>query len=147
MITKINKCRLCNSSKLKSIIHTEERLNAILLQAQIYSKQSLYLASVNTLKSGLETDPYHWEFHEALIDIFKSSIDFQHAEFANEASYSIEMGQLLLLQNKPTDALEQFQKVEVNDEDQFIRMMLIGRSFLESGRYDLSINQFQKLLR
>jgi len=121
---------------------TDQRLSAHLLQSKVHLATDKFQESYNVLHSELQDNPYHWDIHAAL----RTTLSEKTANALSQSTDPIQIGKHLLTSGEELKAMAQLQKASGDPSKSIAEKMLLSRSLLEMGRYDLAINQLQKLL-
>ena len=139
-------------SLTESLMKTSEALSAKLLQSKILIARKQYHKNWAVLDDALQSSPYFWDVHEGLLsandEICDSMVQRQLQKVSTQEVSSqewIELGVLFLLKGFPLKAIESFQKIHSSDSQYGKVLRLIARGFMDMGRFDMAINQFQKL--
>lgn len=133
---------------------SEYKLDSILLLAQLDAQKGRYPDSFKRLFQALSHDPYEWQIHQTIKDL-QAKLAASHANKketelpkkpAHQDSHAFKLGLLMLRMGHLYRAIEQFQKLSSGSELKTKAQILIGYCFFELGRYDLSNNQFIRVL-
>lgn len=131
---------------------TDYELEGRLLISETKLLDGLYDQARHALLPALESSPHDNSIHHLLNLIYiaeEKELGKRHSTPALENS-SEELyvrGLEFMRHSKFYDAIEQFQKVAPKSRHHHNAQFLLGRCFLESGRFELCINQFLRVLK
>ena len=128
------------------LIGTELEISGLLLTAQAYQSKGDFTKSESTLFRGLELEPYHPELHHQLRDSKAKYIETITSNTDSTAADHINRGIAYMIQGDYFLALEFLQKISDDDINYGLAQIIIGRCFLDLGRYDQSLNHLQRLI-
>lgn len=117
-----------------SLRDSTEALSSTLLQANILLADKRYDECLETLNHAKSLDPYHWDVHEKLMAL-------HHLKQRNSKSPGI----AALIEGNPVAASKLFQAAVNQDEKDWESRLLLARSFMEMGRYDMATNQLDDI--
>ncbi|MDA1353075.1 MAG: hypothetical protein O3A01_01230, partial [bacterium] len=113
---------------------SSEAFSAALLEAKILMTSKRLPEAQDALTYAKSLDPYHWDVHEKLVELHYlkyDKFDIPGIEF--------------LIKGDALSASKYFQgKVNQDGKDAKMRLLL-ARSFMEFGRYDIASNQLEEV--
>ena len=127
----------------EALFQSDLELKARLLLNEIFQKQSDHRRlSENTFKT-LSVFPFELKLHETLKNTLHTLGQEGLKKNENDA---FKTGLLYLRIGDPYRALEKFQSIDVQHPHHLQTQILIGRCFLECGRFDMGINHCSRTL-
>jgi len=141
-------------NQVNTLFNTGIDIKARLLAVACYDKMNQLPKAINTLFDGLKRDPHHWDLHSLLFSLQTKVLTIHiHAKKDLQSKDDIplkwhyEQALLHLRKGEIRKAIELFQYLSDEEGPLKIRsQLLIGRCFLEFGRYDLASNHIRKTL-
>jgi len=161
----VHKCDLLRARLYLSHLHTPDALDAChrlfgteyeregrLLIAESKLLDGLYEQARHVLVPALKSSPYDKEIHHLFSLIFiaeEKELKQRHSTTSveNNSEELYVRGLEHMRHSQFYDAIELFQKVSSGSQRHHNAQFLLGRCFLESGRFELSINQFLRVLK
>lgn len=118
--------------------------DAVLLKVSIYQQKQEMGAAVNLLIKALEAFPIDKRIHSKLNEL-QDLVLVQGIESSTTSNY--DKGLFHLRRGNVHTAISEFQSVNSESDNRFWEsQLMIGRSFLQMGRFDLAISQLDRLL-
>jgi tetratricopeptide (TPR) repeat protein len=134
----------------KWLINTDYKFKANLLLSNAEYMIGNIETSQQILNDLFVEHPHTWEVHKNSSDLYEKIIEERVVNENNHHNniqwlhYETAIKHLKKRDIYP--ALENFQKISTNEDLQIQAHIMIGRCFLEMGRFDLSINQLTRIM-
>jgi len=129
----------------QALYQTSALIPVKLIEVELLEGKQLYKESLQELLPLIKQFPESKEVHDALRTTLERLIDKKLIQTPAQDIH--ERGMLYLYNHNVYDALENLQKIPMAHKEYLHSQVLIGRCFLELGRYDMSINQFNRTLK
>ncbi|MFC1771085.1 tetratricopeptide repeat protein [Candidatus Margulisiibacteriota bacterium] len=135
----------------KKLLQTEFKLEAQLLIVEAQFEKGQTMSSKRNIRELLINNIYNCKIHETNKKIYEKSVrrKILKQSAGNIKNHEVKLFRLGIAHLQQRDfyaAVECFQKILNNEELKLKAQVLIGRSFLENGRFDLSVNHLQHIL-
>jgi len=134
------------------LLNTEFDLFARILKAELFTLKGRYDNCYEAFSRLRTSHPYSWDLHDRLRKVSGASLKTFEDKLNGErgalnAAKMFELGLLLFRKGDRFPALEQFQKITTSSKLYAQSQFMIGRAFMEMGRYDLAQHQFLNFVR
>ncbi len=129
----------------QTLYQTSAHIAVKLIEAELLETKQLYKESVQELLPLIQQFPESKEVHDSLKKTLKNLIEKNLHQTSPQDFH--QTGMLHLYSNNLYAAIDNLQKIPMAHKEYMHSQMLIGRCFLELGRFDMSINQFTRTLK
>jgi len=121
-------------------------LESQILLAEMHHILDAPKTSLEILGEARQKEAYHWELHRLSRDMY-DALCRQKIESTRTSGTStpLDMAMLYLSHFDTTRAIETLQGVPMNDDHYFDAQLLLGRAFIEAGRFELALNTLENL--
>lgn len=135
---------------INQLVETELASQAYLLKASMRLKQKDYKDAIRAAHDSLSADPYFSDTHKFLKSlmnvILKEEIE-SVTQSAKKATSYYQLGLLHLRNQNYMESISAFQSISSIKRFHLKTTLMIGRCFMEMGRYDLAIDQFSGIVK
>ncbi|MGE4169418.1 MAG: tetratricopeptide repeat protein [Candidatus Margulisiibacteriota bacterium] len=124
--------------------YTELNTDAWIVEAELIRRTDSLASGYACLLQALVHHPLQWKLHDALQTFFQKQRQAVVAAQIDGENTLLNQGLAWMDLGKWQSAIEAFQKIGADAADYAVSQVLIGRCFLESGRSDLALLQFNR---